>query len=42
MAAARLDRVGVELASEGGDVVLAASGSRTRFDGFLRVYREGT
>ena len=41
MAAARLDRVRVELASEGGDVVLAASGTRTVFDGFLRVYREG-
>ena len=41
MAAARLDRVRVELASGGGDVVLAASGARTLFDGFLRVYREG-
>ena len=40
MAAARLDRVKVELASARGDVVLAASGSTTRFDGFLRVYRE--
>ena len=41
MAAARLDRVRVELATAGGDVVLAASGSATRFDGFLRLYREG-
>ena len=41
MAAARLDRVRVELASESGDLVLAASGSQTLFDGFLRVYREG-
>ena len=41
MAAARLDRVRVELASESGDVVLTASGSQTRFDGFLRIYREG-
>ena len=40
MAAARLDRVRVELASASGDVVLEASGSQTRFDGFLRVYRE--
>ena len=41
MAAARLERVRVELASETGDVVLTASGAHTRFDGFLRVYREG-
>ena len=41
MAAARLDRVRVELASETGDVVLGASRSHTRFDGFLRLYREG-
>ena len=41
MAAAKLDRVRVELATAKGDVVLGASGSRTRFDGFLRVYREG-
>ena len=40
MAAAKLDRVRVELASAGGDVVLTASGATTRFDGFLRVYRE--
>ena len=41
MAAARLDRVRVELAGETGDVVLSAAGSATVFDGFLRVYREG-
>ena len=40
MAAARFDRVRVALASEAGDIVLAASGSETVFDGFLRVYRE--
>ena len=40
MAGARLDRVRVALASEAGDVVLAASASETAFDGFLRVYRE--
>ena len=40
MAGARLDRVRVELATAGGDVVLAASGSTILFDGFLRVYRE--
>ena len=42
MAAARLDRARVELASAGGDVVLAAAGDRTVFEGFLRVWREGT
>ena len=41
MAAARLDRVTVELAAETDDVVLSAAGSTTVFDGFLRVYREG-
>ncbi len=41
MAAARLDRVRVEVAGETGDVVLSAAGSATVFDGFLRVYREG-
>ena len=40
MAAAKLDRVRVELASAGGDAMLAASGSTTRFDGFLKLYRE--
>ena len=42
MSAARLDRVRVALESQAGDVVLTASGSRTVFDGFLRVYREGS
>ena len=41
MAAARLDRVRVELATEAADVALSAAGSATVFDGFLRVYREG-
>ena len=41
MAAARLDRARVELASEAGDIVLAATGSRIVFDGFLRLWREG-
>ena len=42
MAASRFDRVRVELASEADDIVLAATGSVTLFDGFLRVYREGS
>ena len=42
MAAARLDRVRAGLAAEAGDIVLAATGSRTVFDGFLRVWREGS
>ena len=41
MAAAKLDRVRVKLASAEGDVVLSATGARTVFDGFLEVYREG-
>ena len=40
MVPARLDRVRVALATEAGDVVLTASGERTSFDGFLRVWRE--
>ena len=40
MAAASLDRVRVELATAGGEVVLDASGSRTLFDGFLAGCRE--
>ena len=40
MAAAKLDRVRVELAPAEGDVVLSAAGSSTRFDGFLALYRE--
>ena len=41
MAAARVERARVELASEAGDVALAATGERTVFEGFLRVWREG-
>ena len=41
MAAARLDRARVEIASESGDVALEATGSRIVFEGFLRVWREG-
>ena len=41
MAAARVERTRVELAPEAGDVALAATGERTVFDGFLRVWREG-
>ena len=40
MVPARLDRVRVALATEAGDVVLAASGAKTVFDGFMRVYQE--
>ena len=40
MVPARLERVRVELATETGDVVLAATGARTAFDGFMRVRRE--
>ncbi|MDE0407603.1 MAG: type I DNA topoisomerase [Alphaproteobacteria bacterium] len=40
MASARLDRVRVRLATEAGDVVLTASGARTAFDGFMRIWRE--
>ena len=40
MAPARFDRVEVELATAAGDIALAASGSATAFDGFLRLYRE--
>ena len=39
MAAARFDRVRVELASDAGDLVLAASGSSMAFDGWLRAWR---
>ena len=42
MAQARLERVEVELASARGDVVLAAAGTTLAFDGYLRVYRDGT
>ncbi len=40
MAAARLHRVRVEVETQTGDMVLAASGSTPVFDGFLRIYRE--
>ncbi|MYE01239.1 MAG: type I DNA topoisomerase [Alphaproteobacteria bacterium] len=40
MAAARLERVRVALATEAGDVVLSAGGTRTAFDGFRRIWRE--
>ena len=39
MAAARLDRVEVELTSAQGDISLAVSRTATMFDGFLRVWR---
>ena len=42
MAAARLDRVEVELTSAQGDISLAASRTTTTFDGFLRVRRGAT
>ena len=41
MAAARLERVRVALASGSRDVVLTATGSRTIFEGFFRLWREG-
>ena len=41
MASARVERTRVELTSEAGDIQLAATGERTVFDGFLRVWREG-
>ena len=40
MATARFERVGVEIAAEAGDLVLAASGSALVFDGHLRVWGE--
>ena len=42
MAAARLDRVRADLSTKAGDVTLGADGAETVFDGFLRLYREGT
>ena len=42
MAPARFERVEVELATAAGDIALAASGSATAFDGFLRLYRESS
>ena len=41
MAAARFDKVGIVLATPGGDVTLAAAGARLVFDGFLRVRGAG-
>ena len=40
MAAARFERVGVEIAAEAGDLALAASGTALVFDGHLRVWSE--
>ena len=40
MATARFERVGVEIAAEAGDLVLAASGTALVFDGHLRVWGE--
>ena len=42
MAPARVERVRVALAAESGEVVLSAAGSHVLFDGFLRLYREGS
>ncbi|MFD1913133.1 type I DNA topoisomerase [Halodurantibacterium flavum] len=41
MAAARLERTTVEIASRDGQVGLRATGQVVNFDGFLRVYEEG-
>ncbi len=41
MAAARLERTAVEIASPDGQVGLRATGQVVLFDGFLRVYEEG-
>ncbi|MCM2560624.1 type I DNA topoisomerase [Lutimaribacter sp. EGI FJ00015] len=41
MAAARLERTTVEIASADGQVGLRATGQVIQFDGFLRVYEEG-
>ena len=41
MAAARLERTTVEIASEDGHVGLRATGQVILFDGFLKVYEEG-
>lgn len=41
MAAARLERTTVEIASADGEVGLRATGQVVLFDGFLRVYEEG-
>ncbi|MCW3781029.1 type I DNA topoisomerase [Defluviimonas salinarum] len=41
MAAARLERTTVDVASQDGEVVLRATGQVVKFDGFLKVYDEG-
>ncbi len=41
MAAARLERTTIEIASPDGEVELRATGQVVLFDGFLRVYEEG-
>ena len=41
MAAARLEQVAVDIASEDGSVAFRATGSVVLFDGFLRLYEEG-
>ncbi len=41
MAAARLERTSVDVASEDGEVRLRATGQVVLFDGFLKVYEEG-
>ncbi|MHA3977977.1 type I DNA topoisomerase [Halovulum sp. GXIMD14794] len=41
MAAARLERTTVDVASDDGQVVLRATGQVVMFDGFLKVYEEG-
>ncbi len=41
MAAARLERTSVDVASEDGEVRLRATGQVVLFDGFMRVYEEG-
>jgi len=40
MTSAVLDQVSVDVAVDGGDAVLHATGSTLRFDGFLRVFRD--
>ncbi|MGR3542012.1 MAG: type I DNA topoisomerase [Hasllibacter sp.] len=41
MAAAKLERTTIDIASEDGDVELRATGQRIVFDGFIKVYTEG-
>ncbi|MFV0244762.1 MAG: type I DNA topoisomerase [Qingshengfaniella sp.] len=41
MAAARMERTTVDLASQDGQVVLRATGQVVLFDGFIKVYEEG-